>query len=324
MRGIQVGVGGFGNRWMEVLSTTDAVELAGIVDVNEETLNAQGERYGIPANSRFPDLDKALKELEPELVVCVTPPAFHRRVAEAAFSAGAHVLSEKPMAGTWSDCVAMVEAAEKAEKMLAVSQNYRYQAHTLAAREVVRGGELGEPEFVQVSFFKAPRFGGFREKMRYPLIVDMAIHHYDLMRAFLGDPEWAVVGSCNPSWSWFDHDAAHHQVFRFRGGAVVSYSASWCTTGQETTWTGEWRIECAKGALSIVGDKVLVREVKATRELEVPDGPGPQERLLDGFVSGAAEGRAPETHGRDNLKSMEMVFKSVESAETGEKVFFET
>ena len=40
-------------------------------------------------------------------------------------------------------------------------------------------------------------------------------------------------------------------------------------------------------------------------------------------VLSAADGRLSETHGRDNLRSMEMV-KSVESAETGEKVLFET
>ncbi len=324
MRTIQVGVGGFGNRWMEVLSTADAAALIGIVDVNEEKLSAQGERYGVPKEARFTDLEEALAKLEPDLVVCVTPPAFHREVAEKAFSAGAHVLSEKPMAEAWSDCVAMVEAAEKAGRLFAVSQNYRYQPHTAAARDFLREGSLGEPEHVQVSFFKAPHFGGFREKMRYPLIVDMAIHHYDLMRAFLGDPEWTVAASRNPSWSWFGHDAAHHQVFRFRSGAVVSYSGSWCTTGPETTWTGDWRFECAGGALSIAGDKVLVTEGKSTRELNVPGSPGPQERVLEGFVRCGVGGGAPETHGRDNLKSMEMVFKSVESAETGKKVLFET
>ncbi len=323
MRAIQVGVGGFGNRWMEVLSSADAVELAGIVDVNESVLDAQGERYGVAKEARFTDLDAALKELKPELVVCVTPPASHREVAQAAFSAGAHVLTEKPMAGSWSDCLAMVEAAEKADRLFAVSQNYRCYPYVLAAREVLRGGELGEPEFVQVSFFKAPHFGGFREKMRYPLIVDMAIHHYDLMRAFLGDPEWTLVASCSPSWSWFEHDAAHHQLLRFRSGAVVSYTGSWCTTGEETTWTGDWRLECARGTLTIAGDKVFVKKGDSTREVAPPEHADAQERMLDAFVSSAGEGTAPETHGRDNLKSMEMVFKSVESAETGNKVLFE-
>ena len=116
MRAIQAGVGGFGKRWMEVLSAADGTELAGIVDVNEQVLNSQGERYGVDEAVRFTDLDEALKELEPELVVCVTPPESRRRVAESAFSAGAHVLSEKPMAETWSDCVKMVEAAETGEK----------------------------------------------------------------------------------------------------------------------------------------------------------------------------------------------------------------
>ena len=50
------------------------------------------------------------------------------------------------------------------------------------SRPPAGGTPCGEVGTVTTEFFKAPRFGGFREQMAYPLLVDMAIHQFDLAR----------------------------------------------------------------------------------------------------------------------------------------------
>ena len=63
-------------------------------------------------------------------------------------------------------------------------------------------GDLGTVSAAAVQFFRGPHFGGFRETMAYPLVVDMAIHHFDLMRFLLDRDPVAVSGrSWNPPWS---------------------------------------------------------------------------------------------------------------------------
>ena len=86
-------------------------------------------------------------------------------------------------------------------------------------------------------FFKAPHFGGFREEMAHPLLVDMAIHAFDAARYLLGaDPVSVYCEAFNPAWSWYAGDAAadrglrvrrrralhlHRQLVRRRAGDLV-------------------------------------------------------------------------------------------------------
>ena len=325
-RALQVGVGGFGKGWTRVLSDSPAVDLVGIVDVRREALDEARAKHGIAEDACHTSLDEALDELSPDLVVCVTPPEFHREVAEAALAAGAHVITEKPLAGTMEDARAMADAADAAGRQLAVSQNYRYDAAARTVQELVKTGRLGEPGAFAVEFFRGPRFeGSFRRHMPYPLTIDMSIHHYDLMRAILGlDPVWTFARAFNPPWSWYDGAASVCQAFGFEGDLVGTYSASWCSQGSETQWNGDWRIECSEGV--IIWKDGLVKAGSAADKLEEvplvePDATG-QRGVLAEFVEAVERDRAPETSARDNLKSLAMVFNTIVSAESGGVVDF--
>ncbi|MHC4249497.1 MAG: Gfo/Idh/MocA family protein [Planctomycetota bacterium] len=320
-RVLQVGVGGFGRGWTKVLAGSDDVELVGIADVSREALDAARAKHNLAEDVCHTSLDEALSELSPEIVVCVTPPEFHREVAEAALSAGAHVITEKPLAGTMEDARAMAEAADAAGRRLAVSQNYRYSAPARTVQELVKTERVGTPGAFAVEFFRGPRFeGSFRRHMPYPLTIDMSIHHYDLIRAILGrDAEWTFARAFNPPWSWYDGPASVCQAFGFEGDVTGTYSASWCSQGAETQWDGDWRIECSEGV--IIWEDGLVRAGSSADRLEdvapLEIGAGGQRGVLAEFVAALAEGREPETSARDNLRSLGMVFGTVESSESG-------
>ena len=108
---------------------------------------------------------------------------------------------------------------------------------------------------VECSFFKAPHFGGFREEMPYPLLVDMAIHQFDLARDLIGSEPVAVYcESSNPGWSWFAGDATAQVTVRVRRRASFSFTGSWCSPGLETSWNGSWRVSGAGGSAIWDGD----------------------------------------------------------------------
>jgi len=320
-RVLQVGVGGFGRNWVRVLSESSDVELVGIADVSREALDAAREKHKLDEDICHTSLDEALDELKPEIVVCVTPPDFHREVAEAALSAGAHVLTEKPMAGSMEDARAMSDAANAAGRRLAVAQSYRCGRAARTVRSLVKTGRVGEPGAFAVEFFRGPRCeGSFRRHMPYPLTIDMSIHHYDLMRAILGrDPVWTFARAFNPPWSWFDGAASVCQTIGFENDIQGTYSASWCSQGLETQWPGNWRIECSEGV--IVWKNDLVRAGSSADKLEevalVEGGAAGLPGVLGEFLAALEEGREPETSARDNLKSLAMVFGTVEASESG-------
>lgn len=328
-RVLQVGAGGFGGRWLEVLRETARaldLDLCGLADMNAEALLKRGDEFKVPEAKRFLSLDEALSETAPEIVLCVTPPETHEEVALAALEAGAHVITEKPISSHMDGARRMVEAAERAGRLLAVSQNYRFRPAACAVAETIRSERLGPCASFTLEFFLGPRFeGSFRRHMPYPLTADMSIHHYDLMRAILGrDPLWTFARAFNPPWSWYEHEASVQQLIGFEGDLTGAYSASWCSRGAETPWSGAWRFECAEGVLLWDAGGVRIgTEAETLEEVPPPEmeftGQG---AVLADFVRSLREGREPATSGRDNLKSVGMVFKTIEAVETGQMTRF--
>ena len=63
-----------------------------------------------------------------------------------------------------------------------VSQSRRWDAKHDVVQRVVTGGKIGDLTTINCDFYIGAHFGGFRDKMPSPLILDMAIHHFDLLR----------------------------------------------------------------------------------------------------------------------------------------------
>lgn len=336
MKVIQVGIGGMGNAWINTVLQSDEVAFAGFVEVNEAIIEEQVARYNIDRTRVFRSLADALKSIHADGVINVTPPQFHKEVSLLALEAGLPVLSEKPLAGTLSDALAIVEKANATGVLHMVTQNYRYHLPIQTLKSVLASGQLGVVGAVTVEFFKGPHFGGFRDEMPYPLIIDMSIHHFDLMRFFLESDPVSVYGrSWNPPWSWYKGDASASVSLVFANGVRAAYNGSWCSNGQETPWNANWRFECEKGVVTLVNDEVYVQQL-----LGVEDRPGyrhtqndavtrvtpvdlprqAQAYLLHEFYEAVTAGKAPATTCQDNIKSLGIVFDVVQSFATGEVV----
>ena len=200
-------------------------------------------------------------------LIDVTPPAFHREISLAALEAGVPVLSEKPLADTMAAARDITQKANETGVLHMVAQNYRYSAPAQTLKQLLDSGELGQVGSVTVEFFKGPHFGGFREEMAYPLIIDMAIHHFDMLRFFLGSEMVSVFGrSWNPAWSWYRGQASASVLLEFANKVVVSYNGSWCSSGQETPWNANWRFECEKGVILLHQDQVYIQPRSDTLE----------------------------------------------------------
>ena len=198
-------------------------------------------------------LDELIGRVAVDAVITVTVPQAHAEISTTALLNGLPVLCEKPAADTLSAALSMVAATEVSNRLLMVSQSRRYWRSLTALRgQVARLGQLG---FVECSFFRGPRFGGYRAGMPDPLLSDMAVHHFDLARDLIAsDPLWITSESFNPRWSWYAGDAAAHAFATFADGTRFAYNGSWCSPGLETSWNGSWRISGEAGTAVWDGD----------------------------------------------------------------------
>jgi predicted dehydrogenase len=327
MKVIQVGIGGMGNRWLETVLASDEVHYAGFVEINPDIAAMQIEKHGLDTGLIFSSLPEALDKVQADAVIDVTPPQFHREVSLTALDAGLPVLSEKPLAGTLPDALEIVQKADETGILHMVAQNYRYSVAAQTLKQAL--ADMGHIASVTVEFFKGPHFGGFREEMPYPLIIDMAIHHIDLMRHLLESDPVSVFGrSWNPPWSWFNGDASASVSMEFANGVVASYNGSWCAPGRETSWNGNWRFDCEDGVVEMIDDRVIVHpwldvdgfnnvyiDPLIIEPLEMPRIA--QAYLLHEFYQAVTEGTSPATTCQDNIKSLQTIFNIVESFETG-------
>ena len=275
VRIIQVGAGPMGQAWLKLLGESDQTEPVGLVDLNTDAARQAADAHGFSGVAVAGSLEELFDQVDAQAVVNVTVPLAHASVSNTALLHGLPVLCEKPLAETVSQGLSMIAAAELSGQLLMVSQSRRYWSNLTAFRQQV--AQLGPIGTVDCAFFKAPHFGGFRDVMPFPLLIDMAIHQFDLARDLTGSEPVAVYcNSYNPSWSWYAGDAAAEVLFEFASGCRFSFSGSWCSPGLETSWNGEWRVSGERGSAVWDGD----------HEPTAADGDG---RPIAGTVSNGPE-----------------------------------
>ncbi|MDN4522957.1 Gfo/Idh/MocA family protein [Fictibacillus fluitans] len=322
-RFIQIGSGGFGQSWLNVAMKYEQVELVGVVDMMEENLAQAKQLTGLPEEALFTNIDEALGQIEAEAVLIVTPPQTHKELAIKAIQHGFHVMMEKPLAHTLEEAKELLHFKQNHQQQLMVSQNYRWNRPIQTVKQLLDANEIGKVEWMNYSFQRTSRFGGWRDRYDHILLEDMSIHHFDLMRYLLNkDPVEVYAQSYRPSWSWFQGNPNAHVSITFEDDVHVSYTGSWVTKGKETPWNGEFRLVGEKGAIELMEDKVILYDGN-NKERDVPlvDLPFDDRTLsLDNFVQSILTCNQPATSIEDNIKSYELTCASIESAVTHQAV----
>lgn len=127
------------------LATT---ELVGVADINTEVGYQRAQELGCPF---YADYRAMLAETKPNVAVIITPHPFHAPIAIDCLRAGAHVLVEKPVAIQVAEADAMVEAAARAGRLLAVNFQHRHRADVRTARRLIQEGALGKLQHVAMT-----------------------------------------------------------------------------------------------------------------------------------------------------------------------------
>ena len=173
-----VGAGGMGQTWARNLDSHPDVRIGGWVDLRPGAAAAAAAELGLPALHADTDLQAAIGAVRPDFVVDVTIPEAHHDVTLAALAAGLPVLGEKPMAASMAQARAMVAASEQAGKLYMVSQSRRYNGQLQAFRRLI-AEQVGALGMLNADFYIGAHFGGFRDAMPSPLVLDMAIHTFE-------------------------------------------------------------------------------------------------------------------------------------------------
>ncbi|WP_199623616.1 Gfo/Idh/MocA family protein [Paenibacillus alkalitolerans] len=327
-----VGCGGMARKWVEGALRRDDCEIVAFVDINAENAERYRNEFGV--GQTFTDVRTAIGATGTNLVFDVTIPESHFTVVTTALEMGCDVFGEKPMAHSIDAARRVIETVERTGRTYSVMQNRRYIKNIRALGEAVTSGVIGEPGFICADFFIGAHFGGFREAMDSPLILDMAIHTFDQARFITGkDPVAVYCHEFNPKGSWYKGNASAVCIFEYADGSVFNYRGSWSAEGHPTSWEAEWRIVGSKGTAMWDGknapycevvippqERVFLNSYNRVEAETTWTGREYHDGCFDEMFAALIEGRPAETDCRDNIKSVAMVYGAIESARTGKKV----
>ncbi len=335
MRVVQVGLGGFGRDWARtVVPQVPEVEIVGTADVFAGSRELAITAGVTTAAQCYPSAEEAIEATDPEAVLVTASLVGHVPAARTALEHGCHVLIEKPFAPSVAEGKELVALADARGLTVAVSQNYRFFPAVRVVQQMVVEQTYGDLHAVAIDFRQLSGADGIaspHHALAEPLLVDMSIHHFDLIRTVLGREVSAVdLRTWDPSWSLFTGPSEGAGLIE-SGDLVTSYRGSWVSSGVRTTWAGEWRMDFADaevwwtsrgdGPEGWRSDEVRVRRGGSVQTLELPrvartDRAG----SLTEFVTAIEQGREPSISGRNNLGSLATTYAAVESARTRQPV----
>ena len=205
-------------------------QLVGVTDVNRAAAEERAESLGCPV---FPDAATMIEQARPEVVVIMTPHPFHAELTIAALEAGCHALCEKPMAVHAGEADAMIAAAARTGRLLAVNLQFRHRPEVIAAKRLLDEGRLGQLQRVDVlacwtraeRYYRQTPWRGTWKGEGGGVLMNQAPHNLDLACHLAGPPSRVAAWTRTRSQPIQAEDTAH-AMLEWPGGALGSIHVS--------------------------------------------------------------------------------------------------
>lgn len=331
-RGALIGAGYFAAFHAEAWGRVSGAELVAVADPAPGRALEFAGRWKIPR--AYEDAGTMLREEKPDFVDVVTRPETHLALARLAASRGVHVFCQKPLAPTWEDSVATVEACEAAGVRLVVHENWRWQPWYREVRRLLDAGFFGKPFHVEFKMRTGDGRGPepyahqpyFRQMPRL-MIYETAVHFLDTFRFLLGEIRsvYCEIDRINPAIAGEDYALVQ---LAFENGAHGLIDAN--------RTSGPMPVPVALGEFRLEGDRAAVRMTPDGRLFLTEHGGAERPHAFPATDAGykgdsvratiehsvecLRSGKPAESEGRDYLKTVAAVFACYRSAERGERV----
>jgi len=178
----------------------------------------------------YTDLDQMLADPALDVVSICSYPADHAKQAIMAANARKHLIIEKPVAMTWSECLSVREAVEAAGVKTCVCFECRYSSQLMTIRALIDQGLLGKIHYGEVDYYHGigPWYGQFRWNIKKDAagssLLSAGCHALDALLLFMGNEVETVssysTGSSNPDFARYEYPTTSVTIMKFRDGGV--------------------------------------------------------------------------------------------------------
>lgn len=307
-----VGVGAVAHAHLPALQDSPNVDVVALVDKHLPRAQEAVEMYGV---GQAVDDYKQLAGMA-DAAVLALPHSLHAPVSIDLLQAGVHVLVEKPMALTVAECDAMIEAADRSGRVLAVGQARRWFDSSRFIKRMLDDGLLGPIRSFDmregfVYDWPAASDFTFKKEAGGGVLADAGVHALDTLLWWLGDHD---------SFDYFDDAAGGVEAdcelrLKLRCGAEgiveLSRTRDMRNTVQIVGERGSLEVDSRFNSLVElrIGDQdlVLSGRAKSIATGEEEDVPALFARQLADFVGAIREGRPPFVPGSEARRAVALI-----------------
>ena len=307
-------------------------ELIGYFDFIPERAEKMAKKYGGVA---FSSVQELLNSDKIDAVSVCTANITHAETAVAALRAKKHVLCEKPMAVTLSECENMLAEAKSAGKLLMVAHNQRLWNTHIKAKELLKKGVIGTPLTFKTCFgHRGPDHWSVdkgtgnwffdKNKSAFGVVADLGIHKIDIIR-YLLESEITELSAMTGTLDKRDADGSPVSVednaiilCKTESGVIGTVSVSWTYYGEEENGTviygtkGHLHIPSSEdGALTVTvfGKEPAVYSVQGQEK----------SGIIDAFIDAILNGKNSPISAESVIPSMKVMLSALTAADSGKR-----
>jgi predicted dehydrogenase len=293
-----------------------------IADVMPEKAKERRDRF-FPDAEVFGDYRELLKREDIQVVDITPHPEDRAPILREALRAKKHVLSQKPFVLDLEEGRELVQMAKENGVKLAVNQNGRWAPHFSYMREAIKSGLIGRPISVDFSLqwdqtwiTGNPAF----ENIHHMVLFDFAIHWFDIATSFMegAEPQSVYASTVRYDEQKYTPPALGACIINYPQSQVRMAFNAHTVLGEEDVTT----IVGTKGTLRSRGaglnDQPVMEVYTQSGNVQVPLEGCWFENGFKGtmgeLLCAIEEGREPLNSAENNLKSLELCFAALESA----------
>jgi predicted dehydrogenase len=290
--------------------------------------------FHIPAV--YDDAEKLLEEINPDFIDIITGVDTHSNFVHLAAKYRIPVICQKPMASSLKEAEEMVEVCEKAKIPFFVHDNWRWQTPIREVKKTLESGTIGKPFRARIQFtcnFPVYENQPFLRDIEQFIIADIGSHILDTTRFLFGE---AVALTCqtNRIGDIKGEDVATIML-QMEGGMTVICDMSYASRTEVERFPQTFLfIEGENGSIELSTDYWI--HCTTTSGTSLRRCPPPRYSWADpaydvvhssivpcnaNLLNAMQTGSLAETHARDNLRTVNLVFASYESAEKGQTIY---
>ena len=315
---------------------TGEVECVALYNRTKSKAERLAAQFGIPQSAVYDDAEALLANESIDFVDICTGVETHYLFTKMAAERGLPVVCQKPMATTLEEAEAMVDVCRKAGVALYINENWRWQHAIRAFKHTLDQGRIGKVFRARIDYRNSfPVFDNqpFLKELDQFILTDIGSHILDTARFLFGEAKSLYCQTYRVHPDIKGEDVAT-VTLSMESGATVVCVMSYATKREHDRFPETYiEVEGDRGFLELAPD-FWIRETTADGTHASRHQPPHYEwanpaydvphssivpcqlnlaRALKGLETG-------ETSGDDNLKTVQLVFKSYDSAATNQVI----